>query len=120
MFQEEAEKHWQYVKSVIEQHNKNLDAETIDIIGFHYVTAMVHGYKHGYNDTMQDNKIDLSTGEINLIPLENLRLKGIEINPINLDCFSQYLRSNESLSVNEAILYCEDDLSSLTKKITLI
>ena len=63
MFQEEAEKHWQYVKSVIEQHNKNLDAETIDIIGFHYVTAMVHGYKHGYNNTMQDNKIDLNNSE---------------------------------------------------------
>ena len=67
MFQEEAEKHWQYVKSVIEQHNENLDKPTIDIIGFHYITAMVHGYKHGYkhgyNDTMQDNKIDLSNRE---------------------------------------------------------
>jgi hypothetical protein len=76
MFQEEAEKHWRYVKSVIEKHNKNLDSETIDIIGFHYIAAMVHGYKHGYNDTVteirtgcgctiQDNKSNfLSNDEI--------------------------------------------------------
>jgi hypothetical protein len=53
MFQEEAEKHWQYVKSVIEQHNKNLDSAIIDIIGFHYITAMVHGYKHGIQDNQE-------------------------------------------------------------------
>ena len=43
-----AEQHWKYIKSLLVNHSVN-PAE-IEIIGFHYKTAFLHGYKHGAND----------------------------------------------------------------------
>jgi len=39
------EEHWEYIKGVLATHG--IDVEWIDVIGFHYKTAMKHGYKHG-------------------------------------------------------------------------
>ena len=44
-FKEEAEKHWAYIESILLQQ--------LEVGGKMYVDAMVHGYKHG----MQDSKI---------------------------------------------------------------
>ena len=43
-----ADAHWDYVKAVLEHAGET--PEIIGIIGFHYRTAMIHGYKHGRND----------------------------------------------------------------------
>ena len=37
--------HWQYVEGLLELHGVN--AEDVEIIGWHYRAAMVHGFKHG-------------------------------------------------------------------------
>lgn len=48
------EAHWEYVKSVLEMElSEDLQTDKegyIDRIGFHYKTAMIHGYKHGQED----------------------------------------------------------------------
>ncbi len=49
-----AEAHWGYIKNLLIQHNVNLDE--IERIGFHYQTAMIHGYKHGWADAMEEKK----------------------------------------------------------------
>lgn len=47
-----ADAHWSYVKELIEQHDSEADIETI---GFHYTTAMIHGYKHGMEDRKNED-----------------------------------------------------------------
>lgn len=51
-FDEKATSHWEYVKSVIRTHVPDIEDDVLNIIGFHYKTAMCHGYKHGYEDAM--------------------------------------------------------------------
>ena len=41
-----AENHWGYVREVLEDAGADSD-QLIERIGFHYRTAMVHGFKHG-------------------------------------------------------------------------
>lgn len=43
-----AEAHWKYIESLLLTHGESLDV--VNKIGFHYVSSMVHGYKHGYCD----------------------------------------------------------------------
>lgn len=43
-----AKDHWGYIKSLMETHR--VDENTINTMGFHYVTAFVHGYKHAQED----------------------------------------------------------------------
>ena len=43
-----AESHWEYIEKVLKAHNENDD--TISKIRFHYIEAMVHGYKHAIED----------------------------------------------------------------------
>jgi hypothetical protein len=38
--------HWDYVRAVIINSESNINHKLLDIIGFHYVTAFKHGYKH--------------------------------------------------------------------------
>jgi len=47
-----ASDHWQYLKCVLETHG--LDSEQIKIIGFHYQSSMVHGFKHGLEEIKLD------------------------------------------------------------------
>jgi hypothetical protein len=46
-----ADDHWDYLKQVItlhEQADRQVDiSEAIEMIGFHYRTALIHGYGHG-------------------------------------------------------------------------
>ena len=39
--------HWDYVKAVIINSESNINHKLLDVIGFHYITAFKHGYKHG-------------------------------------------------------------------------
>ena len=43
-----ADAHWSYISDVLATHNA--PDEVAEMIGFHYVTAMVHGYGHGIED----------------------------------------------------------------------
>jgi hypothetical protein len=43
-----AEEHWNYVESVLATSGHT--EENIKLIGFHYKSAFVHGYKHGRQD----------------------------------------------------------------------
>lgn len=43
-----AEEHWAYLEQVLQV--ADVTNTDIDIIGFHYKTAMVHGYKHAWED----------------------------------------------------------------------
>ncbi len=49
------EAHWSYVRDLLLIHQ--ISSNEIDQIGFHYTTAMVHGYKHGWEDAKKGGKI---------------------------------------------------------------
>ena len=55
-FSEKANAHWAYVKQVLELHGEQ--QETIEKIGFHYVTAMIHGFGHGYECGYKNGKME--------------------------------------------------------------
>lgn len=40
-----AEQHWEYIKTLLRIHG--LEGDVLEIIGFHYKTAFIHGWKHG-------------------------------------------------------------------------
>ncbi len=37
--------HWKYVRAMLEAHG--IDKNDIEMCGFHYYSAFIHGYKHG-------------------------------------------------------------------------
>lgn len=39
-----ADQHWQYIRALLIQHGEDLC--TVEKIGFHYKSAMKHGWKH--------------------------------------------------------------------------
>ena len=43
--------HWGYVEAVLK--SVGVDDEYIENIGFHYKTAMIHGYNHGFEDAIK-------------------------------------------------------------------
>ena len=43
-----AKDHWGYIEDLLKAHS--VDGDDICIISFHYLTAFVHGYKHGQED----------------------------------------------------------------------
>jgi len=45
---EEAVSHWKYVKGVLV--NSGASVDTIEVAGFHYISAFEHGYGHGAED----------------------------------------------------------------------
>ena len=47
-----ADQHWKYIRQVLETHGAAGDE--IARIGFHYLTAFVHGYKHGMEAVAAD------------------------------------------------------------------
>ena len=53
--EELANANWAYVESVLNAHG--VDDETIEQCGFHYKTAMVHGFKHGI-ESLSENSAD--------------------------------------------------------------
>ena len=45
-----AEDHWSYIKALLHHsltERMYTAEEVVEMIGFHYITAMEHGYKHG-------------------------------------------------------------------------
>ena len=53
MFRKEAEKHWAYIESLLIAAGIDYD---LTLHKHLYVEAMVHGYKHGSNDTLTLDK----------------------------------------------------------------
>jgi len=59
-FEESTRKHWKYVREVIRDGRREEDwihlpiKDYLDIIGYHYMTAMKHGYKHGVRDCSEE------------------------------------------------------------------
>lgn len=51
---EMSEQHWGYVKGILLIHGE--DPNVVDKIGWHYVQAMIHGYKHAVQDSDDDRK----------------------------------------------------------------
>lgn len=49
-----SEDHWKYVKEILFIHG--LDNEEIEMIGFHYKSSFIHGYKHGQEQLIEDYK----------------------------------------------------------------
>jgi len=47
--EELARAHWGYIESVLSKHD--LTMHEIELAEFHYVSAFIHGYKHGEGDT---------------------------------------------------------------------
>ena len=41
-----AKEHWEYLCKVLKTHN--VDNRLIDIVGFHYKTSFIHGWKHSF------------------------------------------------------------------------
>ena len=46
--------HWAYIRRLLKAHK--LSAFIIKLIGFHYRTAFIHGYKHAIEDYLEDVK----------------------------------------------------------------
>jgi len=49
-----AEEHWAYVKKVIMLHEQADSEINIDMIGFHYISAAIHFFGHGYEQCQKD------------------------------------------------------------------
>jgi len=46
-----AEAHWNYIKDLLLNHK--IAKDKINLVGFHYKTAFVHGYKHGQEELIE-------------------------------------------------------------------
>ena len=58
-----AEDHWSYVKGVLETQNNFatcvndcLMEAVVEVIGHHYKTAFIHGFKHGIENSQINSK----------------------------------------------------------------
>lgn len=49
-----ADAHWQYIESLLKAH-KVLSLD-IEIVGFHYRTAFIHGHGHGVEDAINEEE----------------------------------------------------------------
>ena len=49
--EELADAHWEYLKERLKIHGEYGSA--IELIEYHYKTAMIHGYKHGQEDAQK-------------------------------------------------------------------
>ena len=47
--EELAQAHWDYIESLLKAHE--VIAEEIQTAEFHYISAFIHGYKHGVEDS---------------------------------------------------------------------
>lgn len=52
-----ADDHWRYVESVLVTHD--VPKSVVSLLGFHYRTAFIHGYKHGQEDSKDQVMIDV-------------------------------------------------------------
>jgi len=45
-----ANQHWSYVKRVILQHQPDIPVNILEMVEYHYVSALTHGWGHGWED----------------------------------------------------------------------
>lgn len=48
------EEHWAYLRQVLELEGRA--PQIIELVGFHYRTAMAHGHKHGWEDALSEGE----------------------------------------------------------------
>jgi len=48
-----ADEHWGYVEQIL--YNHGVDEKEVERIGFHFKSAMIHGYKHGRLEEQENN-----------------------------------------------------------------
>lgn len=44
--------HWTYINGLLEVHG--VKKSTLKKISYHYQTAFIHGYKHGFEDALEE------------------------------------------------------------------
>jgi len=49
-----ADQHWKYIKNLLLIHK--VESPELITIGFHYKSALIHGYKHGWDDAQEKKK----------------------------------------------------------------
>lgn len=54
MFEEEAEKHWEYINGLLTK--AGVSDEPAGLLKYLYVRAMTHGYKHGIDAALLRSK----------------------------------------------------------------
>ena len=59
------EAHWGYVKKVLEL--AGCYEKFVEIMGFHYISAMFHGYNHGWEDATNNIKQSISNDPLDII-----------------------------------------------------
>ena len=50
-----AEDHWKYIEALLKAHQ--LNPTDISVVGFHYRSAFIHGYKHG-QESLDTSQLD--------------------------------------------------------------
>ena len=51
--EEVAKAHWDYISELLEVHKE--DSKTIDMVKFHYISAFIHGWKHGVEEVIEND-----------------------------------------------------------------
>lgn len=46
--------HWEYIEKTLRLHGVDSEDE-LKVIGYHYRTAMIHGYGHGFEDCASEH-----------------------------------------------------------------
>ena len=50
------EAHWKYIEGMLKVHGEMEDM--IKVIGYHYKTAFIHGYKHGVEEALSEELVN--------------------------------------------------------------
>ena len=61
-----AEEHWGYVEKLLSEHHQ--EDGLVEMIGFHYMSAMEHGFKHGVEYVAKPAYIDSTYINSNINP----------------------------------------------------
>jgi len=115
-FRIESHNHWQYSKDTAKICGAPLEEEMWRICEFFYVAAMVHGYKHGLNDSGFD-AIDLVTIKRWVDMMESLcdnegskNSKTIAKMKIHIRCTLDYMLTiEEKILAKSAMMVAEED-----------
>ena len=51
--EEVVEAHWDYIESLLVNHGE--DTKIIAMVKFHYISAFIHGWKHGVEEVIEND-----------------------------------------------------------------
>ena len=64
--------HWSYIEALLEAHNTN--ENDIKAIGFHYKSALLHGFKHGIEEVGDNGSCLMMDGDGTVRMIEQVRI----------------------------------------------